>query len=404
MSIGHARGFWVVAAGFLLFMSYSTVPTPLYPLYERADRFPVSVITVIFAAYALGVMVALVLAGHVSDRVGRRKVLVIATLVAAGSAAMFLIWQQEVAGLIAARLVNGASIGLFTATATAYLGELRAAARPGESPVFAASIASAANLGGLALGPLVGGLFAETLPAPLVLPHLVFLVLLLAIALAFMLVPETVPRPETRVAYRPQRLSIAPAARAVFRPAAFGAFAGFAVFGLLSSLTPTFLVETFDEGDHLVAGAVTFAIFGASAFGQLALGSIALRTQLMLAAIACGAGLVGVAIGAVASLLAVFIAGGVIAGLGVGVLFKSAVATAATVADPQRRGETLALLFLIAYSGVAFPVLGLGAALVVAPLVPVLVVFTALVLLATVGAALAMRRRVADAVPTTDER
>lgn len=403
MSIGQGRGFWVVAAGFLLFMSYSTVPTPLYPLYERADRFPVSVITVIFAAYALGVMVALYLAGHVSDRVGRRKVLVIATLVAVVSAVMFLVWQHEVAGLIAARLVNGASIGLFTATATAYLGELRAAARPGEPPLFAASIASAANLGGLALGPLIGGLFAETLSAPLVLPHVVFLVLLLVIVLALTLVPETVARPETRVAYRPQRLSIPPAARAAFRPAAFGAFAGFAVFGLLSSLTPTFLVETFDEGDHLVAGVVTFAIFGASAFGQLALGAMALRTQLTLAAVACGAGLVGVAVGAVTSVLAVFIGGGIVAGLGVGVLFKSAVATAAAVADPKRRGETLALLFLIAYSGVAFPVLVLGGVLVVAPLVPVLVVFTGLVLVATVGAAIAMRRRVADTVPVARE-
>lgn len=393
MSIGCGRGFWVVAAGFLLFMSYSTVPTPLYPLYERADQFPVSAITVIFAAYAFGVVVSLYLAGHVSDRVGRRKVLVIATLVAALSAVMFLIWQREVAGLVAARLVNGASIGLFTATATAYLAELRAAARPGESPVFAASIASAANLGGLALGPLIGGLFAETLPAPLVLPHIVYLTLLLAIALAFAFVPETVPRPEVRVACRPQRLSIPPSARAEFAPAAFAAFAGFAVFGLLSSLTPTFLVATFDERDHLVAGAVTFAIFGASAFGQLALGAFALRGQLMLAAIACGLGLVGVAVGALASLLVVFIAGGVVAGLGVGVLFKSAVATAAAVADPSRRGETLALLFLIAYSGVAVPVLVLGAALIVAPLVPVLVGFTALVLVATVWAALAMRRR-----------
>lgn len=390
-------GFWVVSTAFLVFMSYSTVPTPLYPLYEQADRFPVSVITVIFAAYAFGVMVALYLAGHVSDRTGRRRVLVVATLVSALSAVMFLLWQHDVVGLIAARLVNGASIGMFTATATAYLGELRAAARPGEPPVFAASIASAANLGGLALGPLIGGVFAEALPSPLVLPHVVYLVLLLAIALALVFVPETVVRPTSRVAYRPQRLSVPQGTGSTFWPAAFGAFAGFAVFGLLSSLTPTFLVETFDERDHLVAGAVTFAVFGASAFGQLALGRLALGPQLGLAAIACATGLAGVAVGAVTSSLALFVVGGVVAGLGVGVLFKSAVATAAAVADPQRRGETLALLFLIAYAGVAGPVLIVGAVLVIAPLVPVLLAFTALVLAATVWAALTMRRRAAVA-------
>lgn len=393
MNVRSGAGFWVVAAAFLVFMSYSTVPTPLYPLYERSDRFPVSIITVIFAAYAFGVMASLYLGGHVSDWVGRRRVLVVATLVSALSAVMFLLWQHEVVGLIAARLVNGASIGLFSAAATAYLAELRAAARPGERPAFAASVASAANLGGLALGPLIGGVFAEMLPAPLVLPHVVFLVLLLLVALVLGFVPETVAPAQHGVRYRPQRLSLPPAARPAFWPAAFGAFAGFAVFGLLSSLTPTFLVETFDQRDHLVAGAVTFAVFGASAFGQLALGALTPVHQLRVAVVACAAGLAGVALGAITSLLAVFVVGGVVAGLGVGVLFKSAVATAAAVADSERRGETLALLFLIAYAGVAGPVLVVGAVLTLVPLVPVLLVFTALVLIATVWAALAMGRQ-----------
>ena len=51
----HRLGFWIVAITFLLVMAYSTVPTPLYPLYQQRDGFPVSVITVIFAAYAVGV-------------------------------------------------------------------------------------------------------------------------------------------------------------------------------------------------------------------------------------------------------------------------------------------------------------------------------------------------------------
>ena len=48
-TVRHGVGFWIVAATFLLVMAYSTVPTPLYPLYQQLDGFPPFVITVVFA-------------------------------------------------------------------------------------------------------------------------------------------------------------------------------------------------------------------------------------------------------------------------------------------------------------------------------------------------------------------
>ncbi|WP_323741194.1 MFS transporter [Microbacterium sp. VKM Ac-2870] len=389
---GHGPGFWIVASTFLTVMAYSTVPTPLYPLYEERDGFPVPTITVIFAAYAVGVVIALYLLGHVSDWVGRRRMLVVAVLVSALSAVIFLLWP-EVPGLIVARLINGASIGILTATATAHLSELRAAAKPDEDGIIASSIAGAANIGGLALGPLAGGLFAEFLPDPLTLPHAVFLVLLLVAAVVLTCVPETVAPREEPPAYRPQRLSVPRAARPAFVTAGFAAFAGFAVFGLFTALAPTFLGTTFGQHDHLVAGATPFAVFAAAAAGQLIFGRLPLRTQLTIAAIACGVGLVTVAAGAVLPSIVAFVAGGVIAGLGVGVLFKGAVATTISLADPDRRGETLALLFLIAYAGLAVPVLAVGGALLFAPATPVLLVFVTIVLVATVSAASVLIRR-----------
>jgi MFS family permease len=391
--IAHGPAFWVVAVAFLLVMAYSTVPTPLYPLYEQRDGFPPVVVTMIFAAYAVGVMVSLYLAGHVSDWLGRRRVLVVAVLVSALSAVLFLFFT-EVPGLVVARFVNGASIGILTATATAHLGELRARARPGENAIVAASVSGAANLGGLALGPLIGGLFAEFLPDPLMLPHLVFLIVLLVAAVVLVLVPETVdvPAGSDRPRYRPQRLSVPPGSGRAFAVAGFGAFAGFAVFGLFSSLAPTFLVVTFDSPDHLLAGAVSFSVFAAAAAGQLALVKLRMRTQLGIALAGCTAGLVLVAAGALLPALALFVIGGVVAGLGVGLLFKSALGTAIGLAAPGRRGETLALIFLIAYAGLAAPALGVGAALAVVPAIVALVVFVALVLVATVVAGVLMRR------------
>ena len=78
------------------------------------------------------------------------------------------------------------------------------------------------------------------------------------------------------------------------------------------------------------------------------------------------------------------IGGGVIAGLGVGVLFRGAIGTALAIAEPGHAGETVALLFLIAYAGPVIPVLAVGIGLAFAPPLAVLLVFIVLVLAATV--------------------
>lgn len=390
--ISHGVGFWLIAGTFLLVMAYSTVPTPLYPLYQARDGFPVWMVTVIFAAYAVGVVLSLFFLGHISDWAGRRRMLLIAVLVSALSAVLFIVWST-VPGLIVARLVNGVSVGILTATATAHLSELRKKAKPDENAIIAASVAGVANLGGLALGPLVGGLFAEFLPDPLLLPHVVFLIALIVVGILVTTVPETITPPSGAIKYRPQRLAVPAKSRQAFVAAGLGAFAGFALLGLFTSLSPSILIGTFDQRDHLVAGLTTFAVFGAAAAGQVLLAPLALRRQLVIATICCAVGLGAVAAGALIPQLAVFIGGGIIAGLGVGVLFKSAIATAASLADAGRRGETLAFMFLIAYCGLALPVLAIGVAVIFIPQATVLVIFVSLVLLATVIAGITMTKR-----------
>jgi hypothetical protein len=120
-----------------------------------------------------------------------------------------------------------------------------------------------------------------------------------------------------------------------------------------------------------------------------------MRTQLTIALLGCTTGLVLVAAGALLPALALFLIGGVVAGLGVGLLFKGALGTAIGLAEPGRRGETLALVFLIAYAGLAVPALGVGAALAFVPAIVALVVFVGLVLVATTVATVLMRRRAA---------
>ena len=166
--LDHGTGFVVIALAFTTAMAFSTIPTPLYVIYQQRDGFPTLMVTVIFAAYAVGVSASLYLIGHVSDWFGRRRMIIVALLIELLSAFMFLLWN-DTTGLIVARIVSGIGIGALTASATAHLGELRSVARPGTQRT-ADAVAGLANIGGLALGPLMAGLLAQYAPQPTITP------------------------------------------------------------------------------------------------------------------------------------------------------------------------------------------------------------------------------------------
>src|SRR6201992_708707 len=187
----HQIGFWLVAYAFTVTMAFSPVPTPLYVLYQARDGFGSVTLTLIFAAYAVGVALSLLLAGHLSDWAGRRRMLAAAIVVNLVSGVVFLTWLS-VPGLLVARFVSGISIGLLTATATAHLTELHRAGRAGRPGGSADAVATAAHLGGIGLGPLLAGLLAQYAPDPLHLPYWVAEGLLVAGLLLLALVPETV--------------------------------------------------------------------------------------------------------------------------------------------------------------------------------------------------------------------
>jgi hypothetical protein len=369
----HGAGFWVIAAAFFTVMAFSTLPTPLYALYQQRDGFATFLITVIFAAYGI------YFAGHISDWLGRRRIILIAIVIEIVAAVVFLLWP-EVPGLMIARFVNGVGVGMLTATATAHLSELRAVARPEEGPATSGTVSSVVNIGGLATGTLVAGVLAQFVVAPLVVPYLVFLVLLVVAALAVAFVPETVERQEERHAYRPQRVSLPAASRSTFFAAAAGAFSAFAIFGLFTSLAPSFISGTLHEPSRFVAGAVSFAVFGAAAVSQIATARLAPLRQLQLAVTLMSLGLVAIATGVLVVSLPLFVGAGVLAGAGVGILFRSSIGVAASLASGPSRGEILAALFLIAYAGMSVPVLLIGLALAFLPSTAVLVGFAAIVL------------------------
>ncbi|MGH8427267.1 MAG: MFS transporter [Gammaproteobacteria bacterium] len=348
--------FVLMAYAFAATMLGTTLPTPLYPLYQTRLGISELMVTIIYAVYAVGVIAALIVAGGWSDQVGRRRML-FAGIVLSGASAVVFLAGGGLMSLFIGRVFSGLSAGIVTGTGTVAIVELA----PDGSRGRATLVATAANMGGLGLGPLLAGLLAQYTPLPLKLCFIVDLALLVIALAGVWCAPETVTLAK-RPRLRPQRLQVPSQVRAVFVPSAIVGFAGFAVLGLFTAVAPAFLGEILKLSNHALTGGVVFVVFAASTLGQLSLKYVSERWALPIGCLilAAGGGLLGVAIG-VAS-LGLLIAGGVVSGIGQGLAFRAGMAAVTAGSPPERRGEVASTFFVVLYVAISIPVIGVGVA------------------------------------------
>jgi predicted MFS family arabinose efflux permease len=385
------RSVGLIAYAFAVTMLGTTLPTSLYPAYQRHFMFGQVTETVVFAIYAIGVLVTLLLLGQVSDRIGRRPVLFVAVLAAVLSSAVFVIANAMTGGsglllLLVGRLLSGASAGLTTGTATAFLADT---VPPGKGQV-AGLVAAMSQVIGLGLGPLVGGLLLTRIPHPLTTIYVVYAGLLAIAALALAVVPETVDRSRsTGPLVTP--IPLMAVARQATTTGLIG-FAGFAVLGLFTGVAAAFLALA-GYTDPLVTGLVVFSVFIASAIGQLASARLPGRTSLLAgtAGLAAGAAIVGVSLHMRS--VGLLEAGGLIAGVGVGMSFRAALGEVTASSPPSQRGEAASSFFIICYLGISVPIVGLGIASGAYGLVSAGPVFAALVAAVGVTTLILIARR-----------
>jgi predicted MFS family arabinose efflux permease len=352
--IGRRAGLAAAAFAFAVTMLGTTLPTPLYPLYREQFGFSELMVTVIFATYAGGVIAALLLFGSLSDQIGRRRLLLPGLVVSALSAVVFLL-AQGVGLLIVGRVLSGLSAGIFTGTATATIVDLAPPARRAQATL----LATVANMGGLGIGPLLSGVLSEWGSSPLRLPFWVDLALLVPAAIGVWAMPEPVEA-TTRPQLRPQALSVPPEMRAVFVRSALAAFAAFAVLGLFTAVAPAFLGQELGVTNRAAVGLVVFAVFAASLVGQLALEWVPEWAALPAGCLALIAGMGLFALGLGVSSLALLVLGGVVAGFGAGLSFRSGLASVNANAPARVRAEVASSFFVVAYVAISLPVIGEG--------------------------------------------
>jgi MFS family permease len=200
---------------------------------------------------------------------------------------------------------------------------------------------------------------AEWAPAPLVLPFLATGALLVTGVLLLSLAPETAT-PAAAQAQRPP--AVASEHRRAFVASCLGGLVAFAIFGLFAALSPTFLADTLGYHSHALAGLVACVGLGAAAAGQVGLRRLAPRRALATATATMPLGLGCAVTGVWAGSLGLFVIGGALAGAAAGLLLRASLTTVVQLSPVDRRARTLAALFITGYSGLAVPVVGLGAA------------------------------------------
>jgi predicted MFS family arabinose efflux permease len=343
--------FWGVAYVYVVLLTGTNLPTPLYRGYERAFGFSPLVVTLIFSAYVGTLIPSLLLAGPLSDAIGRRRVLLPAVGVALAGAVCFAL-ADGTGWLFAARAVQGVAVGAASGALTAALVELE----PNGNRPRAAMVSAMALFAGIGAGPLLAGALAQYTAHPRVVPYLVEIALL-ALALG---VIWRIPGDATASRWRPRRPQIPRSILSPFTGAATMGFLAGAVTGLFLTLVPSYLLKLAGSSNLALAGAAVALMFGASAASQyLGYG----RTGSRLRIGGLGMVLVGfvllIGAGSAGSLPLLLSATGV-AGVGQGLAFLAAVTEINHVAPAQRRADVLSSFYLVTYLGTGLPVIGAG--------------------------------------------
>jgi MFS family permease len=348
--------FALIAAIFALVTTGGTLPIPLYTLWGADLGFGASTTTWIFAIYVLGTLLALVFFGGLSDQVGRRPLVLAALVVTIVSTLLFLN-ATSVTMLLLGRLLSGVGVGLITSPATAALAE----SYRGSNQAVPAMVSTAANMGGLGLGPLVAGVFAQYLPAPTTLIFLVFLAAVVAAAVVTFLIRETHPRQPGAAVSWTLRVGVPRSARKVYVRSAIAVFPTFTLLGLFSSLTPRFIRETLDLHNLVIAGLATFVLFEVGVTAQLTMRRRSAQWLILRGLPALIVSLALVLTGLLFVSFPIFALGTIIGGFGAGMSFLGGLRQLSASVPHPSHAKAVAAYFIAAQSGLALPVLAIGA-------------------------------------------
>ncbi|OQR30942.1 MFS transporter [Pseudomonas sp. Bc-h] len=379
-----SRDFFIAAAALLIAMVGTTLPTPLYAIYQQRLGFDASWLTIIFSIYAAGVIAALLAVGSWSDQLGRRPMLLAGLLMGAISAVIFLC-TDSIGGLLMGRLFSGFSAGIMTGTATVAVIELAP-----KTFKNATLMATAANMLGLGLGPLLAGFTSQHLADPLHLVFYVHLALLLLAALGVAVIRETVQRPP-QLKLGIQKPSVPASVRSVFISASIAGLAGFSVAGLFTSMVPSVMIHIMDVHGGLLIGAVIGLFFVASILGQASLQWLPKSLHMSLGCVGLIIGMICLGLSIATAQLLLLVLAGLLAGIGQGMILRAGMGAVTASSPPHQKAAVTSAFFVVLYVSISVPVVAVGFSVQVFGLPHVGEFFASLVAVVALLAMISMR-------------
>ncbi|GAB7031321.1 MFS transporter [Streptomyces sp. NPDC021749] len=300
---------WPVVAIFML----SNAAMPLYAVWQRQLGFSSGTLTLIYAAYVVGLLGALLVAGVASDRLGRKPVLVPALLLALVACPVYAT-APSVAALAVARLLTGVATGAAVSAGMAAVTDLAAGRRIG--PL----LASTAMVLGAGIGPVLAGVLSETAPGPTVTVFVVEGVLLVTALAAVVRMPLPRRRATAGAAAGAWvRLPAVPRANRRHLALGLAAFApGISATAFVLSLGPSLLAGLLGTTDRALAGGLALAMFLSATGVQFALRRPAVRTVLLVSGAATVTGTLALVTAVRTGTLAPLVVAVLLAGAGQG--------------------------------------------------------------------------------------
>ena len=359
-----AQGQYLAAACVLFLVLFGgNLRTPLYPLWQQQFGLSTGTITGVYAVYPVGVVLGLLFGGRLADQLGRRPILALAALASVLAEACFIL-AGSVGPLFAGRLINGCAIGLLNGPAVAAIAELN----PQGDRKKGAWLGALTTVIAIAFGPLLAALLVRFPPLPAMKTSFPFVVHMVSLTLALILVGtclrETAPPSNLRswrdVSVAPQGITVPFEIRDQFWLAAAVAFLVWACTGLWLALGPSLVMTAVGSSDRLIGGLAVVAVLGTA-------GAVQVFGRLMHARNAMAMGLVLLPLGLLLIVATIFfqsraslVLGCVITGTAQGFGWMGSSESVGRLAPPGQRASVMSAFYIVAYTGVALPVLGVG--------------------------------------------
>jgi predicted MFS family arabinose efflux permease len=327
----------------------SVTPSPLYHTYSVLWHFSPLTLTLIYATYAFGVLATLLLAGRVSDDVGRRPVLLVALGALMGSSVLFM-FASSVVWLFAARGLQGLATGAALSAASAALLDLH----PRRDPAGVGLTNSVAAATGIGVGALVSSSLVQLGSAPRVLPYVVLLSLFaIAFAGAYWM-PEPVEQ-RGRFRLTAERPTVPLAARRPFFLAGLAVLSSWSIGGLFFSLGPQLSAQLFNSTNAITSGIGIVALAGSAAVASLLLGRTAPWIGASAGSVALAGGMLLIVAAAATDSSITYLLGSVLGGIGFGVAFLGGLRGLVAVIPTEHRAAVMSAFYVIAYASLSVP-------------------------------------------------